>query len=245
MVVVSRLVPDLKLEGLQRAVDAVEVLGDGLAVRLAIVGGGPAHDDLQARADGVNQRLGRRAVVLTGELLDPRPAYAAADLVIGMGSSILRGMAFAKPAIVLGEAGFSEVLTPETTETFLWQGFYGLGDGDTGPTRLADQIRAVLGDAERRAALGGYALDLVRQRFALDRAAALVEDIYAAELSRVRRRRDAARDALGTGRGVTSHKLARRRERRNGAGSHDDFNGRAVLERVAAVNPPWADRETA
>ncbi len=240
VVIVSRLVPDLKLEGLERTVDAVEELGAALPVQLAVVGGGPAHADLQARADGVNARLGRRAVVLTGELLDPRPAYAAADLVIGMGSSILRGMAFAKPAIVLGERGWSEVVTPDTVEVFLWQGFYGLGDGDTDPARLAEQIRSVLGDVGRREALAAFALDLVRQRFALTRAAAILEDVYAAELGRARRRRHAARDAVDTGRGVTSHKLARRRERRSGSGTADDFNGRAVLERVAAVSPPWA-----
>jgi glycosyltransferase involved in cell wall biosynthesis len=240
VVIVSRLVPDLKLEGLERTVDAVEVLGDSLPIQLAIVGAGPAHTDLQARADGVNGRLGRRAVVLTGELLDPRPAYAAADLVVGMGSSILRGMAFGKPAIVLGEAGWSEVLTPDTIEIFLWQGFYGLGDGVTDPARLADQIRSVLGDDTRREALAGCALDLVRQRFALDRAGAILEGVYATELRRARRRRHAARDAVETGRGVTSHKLARRRERRSGSGAADDFNARAVLERVAAVSPPWA-----
>jgi glycosyltransferase involved in cell wall biosynthesis len=241
-VVVSRLVPDLKQEGLERTVDAVDVLGDGFPVQLAIVGGGPAHADLRARADRVNARLGRRAVLLTGELLDPRPAYAAADLVIGMGSSILRGMAFAKPAVVLGEAGFSEVLTPDSIETFLWQGFYGLGDGDTDPNRLADQIRSVLGDAARRDALARFAHDVVRRRFALVRAGAILEEVYAGELARARRRRDAARDVIGTGRGVTSHKLARRRDRRSGAGSGsaDEFNARTVLERVAAVAPPWA-----
>ena len=243
VVVVSRLVPDLKLEGLERTVDAAEVLGATLAVQLVIVGGGPAHADLQGRADGVNARLGRRAVVLTGELLDPRPAYAAADLVVGMGSSILRGMAFAKPAVVLGEAGFSEVVTPETIETFLWQGFYGLGDGDVAPGRLAEQIRSVLGDDERRAALARFAHHLVRTRFSLDRAGAILEDVYARELARSRRRRDAARDAIGTGRGVTSHKLARRRERRSGSGTADDFNARSVLEQVAAVAPPWARQD--
>jgi hypothetical protein len=80
----------------------------------------------------------------------------------------------------------------------------------------------------------------VRQRFALDRAGAILDDVYAAELGRVRRRRHAARDAVETGRGVTSHKLARRRQRRSGSGAADDFNARSVLEQVATVSPPWA-----
>ena len=54
---------------------------------------------------------GRQVVLLTGEIADPRSAYAAADVVVGQGGSALRGMAFGKPLIVVGEEGFSELLT--------------------------------------------------------------------------------------------------------------------------------------
>src|SRR4029077_10930201 len=85
VVVVSRLVKWLKQESLERAIDAVEQLAPELTARLVIVGEGAAAAELQERADAVNARLGRRAVILTGALIDPRPAYAAADVMIGMG----------------------------------------------------------------------------------------------------------------------------------------------------------------
>ena len=57
-------------------------------------------------------------------LLDPRPAYAAADIVIGMGSSASKGMAFGKPLVVQGEQGFWKLLEPATLPIFLAQGFW-------------------------------------------------------------------------------------------------------------------------
>ena len=39
---------------------------------------------------------GRTVISFAGMLVDPRAAYSAADIVVGMGSSALRAMAFAK-----------------------------------------------------------------------------------------------------------------------------------------------------
>jgi glycosyltransferase involved in cell wall biosynthesis len=178
VVVVSRLARTLKLEGIRRAVDAVASLAAARAARLVVVGDGDAAGELWARAGEVNRRLGWDAVVLTGAMADPREAYAAADIVLGMGGSALRALAFAKPLVVLGEQGFSEVLSPATVDGFLWSGFYGTGDGDVGPTRLCCQLRALLDQPSRLAALGGFGLDLVRDRFALGASAARLEAVY-------------------------------------------------------------------
>ncbi len=71
-------------------------------------------------------------MVLTGAMVDPRPAYAAADVVVGMGGSALRGMAFGKAVIVVGERNFAEIFDPDTAERFYDRGIYGLGDGRAG-----------------------------------------------------------------------------------------------------------------
>jgi L-malate glycosyltransferase len=178
VVIVSRLSVDLKLDSLERAIDAVAGLADEVPVRLVIVGGGEALDPLSRRAAAANARLGRRAIILTGPRMDPRPAYAAADIILGMGSSALRGMAFGKPVIVQGEGGFSEIFTPESAERFLWQGFYGVGDGRPGTARLASQLRQLLQDGARRWELGAFSRQFVVERFSLERAAARLEGIY-------------------------------------------------------------------
>ncbi|MDQ1385965.1 MAG: phosphatidyl-myo-inositol alpha-mannosyltransferase, partial [Actinomycetota bacterium] len=129
-------------------------------------------------ADAVNARLGRNAVILTGALIDPRPAYAAADVMIGMGGSILRGMAFGKPCIVLGEQGFSDVFEPSTAKMFFWQGYYGLGDGDLSPEPLVHQLRRLVASPDLRAELGRFSLDTIERRYALAPLAADLDALY-------------------------------------------------------------------
>lgn len=169
-VIVSRLSRTLKLEGVLRAIRAVR----SLAATLVIVGDGDAFADVAAEA----AVAGGGTAVLTGALADPRPAYAAADVVLAMGGSALRAMAFAKPVVVLGEQGFSEVFSPETAEQFLWRGFYGLGDGDRREHRLAAQLGALFADPARRDALGEFGRRTVDERYALTPAAARLEAMY-------------------------------------------------------------------
>jgi glycosyltransferase involved in cell wall biosynthesis len=176
IVTVSRLSIELKLDAL---VDVtVGVLAATLAVRLIVVGDGDARSHLEKRAAAVNERYGRLVVSLVGSMSDPRPAYAAADIVVGMGSSALRAMAIGKPLIVQGEGGFSLPFTPENLPTFLWQGFWGEGDGASGSSMLAEQLEPLVTDAGRRTELGNYGREVVVDRFSLRRAADIMEGIY-------------------------------------------------------------------
>lgn len=175
-VIVSRLAVDLKLDSLVRAIDAIDAVGGRYPVRLAIVGGGPAHAALLNRARVVNGRHGREVVSLLGESNDPRPAYAAADIVLGMGSSALRALSIGRPLIVQGEGGFSCVFDQTSAPLFLHQGFYGIGDGRGDP--LADQIARLLDDAELRVALGRMGREIVEEKFSLEHLSERLLEVY-------------------------------------------------------------------
>ncbi|MGA3565120.1 glycosyltransferase [Melissospora conviva] len=198
LVVVSRLEPEMKAEGIRRAMAALPLLGDD-RLRLLIVGDGPSAARLRAEAAQVNTALGREAVTLTGALDDPRPAYAAADIALGMGGSALRAMAFARPLIALGTGGFSRPVTPQSTDYFLRAGFYGVGDGDLAAAPLAAQLAGLTGDAGLRQRLGQWSRQFVLDRFSLKTAADTLTEVYAAALSRapgaLRRHRSALRIA--------------------------------------------------
>lgn len=178
VVTVSRLSVDLKLDALVRAIDAVAHLAVEHRVRLVMVGTGEAMDQLRRRAERVNQAIGREVVTLAGPTLDPRPAYAAADVVLGMGGSALRAMAFGKPVVVQGEEGFSLVLEPGTVDHFSWQGFYGVGDGAIGIERLAAQLKGLLLDRRRREELGRFGRRVVTERYSLTSAASALIELY-------------------------------------------------------------------
>jgi glycosyltransferase involved in cell wall biosynthesis len=168
LVTISRLAESMKSESLLRTIDAVRILGRELPLRFVIVGEGDARSTLEGRAAAANRTVGRRAVVLAGAALDSRPAYAAADVVLGMGGSALRAMAFGKPVVVLGEHGFAAPLTPATAASFYYGGIYGRGNGDAGNEGLVAIIRQLAQRADERAALGAFARRFVVQHYSLD-----------------------------------------------------------------------------
>lgn len=228
VVMVCRLVAELKLEGLLAACEAVGGLAAGGApVQLAVVGDGVARGQVADAAAKANAQAGRRVVVLTGQLADPRPAYAAADVMLGMGGSALRGLAFGRPLVVQGERGFWQLLTPDSQPAFLRQGWYGVGSGDDGAARLAGILRPLLADPGRRAELGALGRRLVEDRFSLQAAAALQERVYADAAAARAGRAGTAADTGRTLAGVTRHKLRRKWQRWRGTVAIDDFNAAA------------------
>lgn len=231
LAMVCRLVPELKLEGVLAACDATgELATSGRRVRLAIVGDGPAREQVQARAAQVNARLGHRAIVLTGATDQPAPAYAAADIVIGQGGSALRGMAFGKPLMVVGEHGFSDLLTPDSAPPFLRTGWFGLGPGSrgAGAGALRRGLEPVVDSPASRRELGAYARALVVGRFGLGRAARLQEEAYAAAIATPAGARGRTLEAARCSAGVIAAQLRRKAQRRRGTIHVDDANAHPV-----------------
>jgi glycosyltransferase involved in cell wall biosynthesis len=214
VVTVSRLAVDLKLDALVRAIDAVGTLAERLPIHLVVVGGGEADDFLRARARSVNARCGRQIVRFAGQLADPRAAFAAADVVLGMGSSALRAMSMGRPVIVQGERGFSKIFDAETLGYFLLNGFWGSGDGPANADRLARQLQSLLANPTRRAELGAFGRGVVEHRFSLERGVAKQLEIYAQVLELGTQSRPAA-VALAAGRALRleaqNHQPRRRR----------------------------------
>lgn len=185
--VVSRLDSAMKAEGIRHAIDAMASLDHGSA-RLVVVGDGDAADALRQRGDEVNRAAGREVVHFAGLMPDPRGAYAAADVVLGMGGSAIRALAHGRPLVVLGEQGYARTFDESSVEHFLDDGFYGRGGPPDPVDHLAGLVRALLADAGRRRALGVLGLQLARTRFSLDAAAATLEQVYADALARRPRR---------------------------------------------------------
>ena len=237
VVCVSRLAAELKLEGL---LAAVEVAGRVAGMQLVIAGDGPARAEVATAAERANGAAGRRAVILTGELRDPRPAYAAADLSLGMGGSALRAMAFGRPLVVQGERGFWEALTPTTMERFLWTGWYGAGEGrEHGPARLEGIVRELLADPARRATLGIYARRLVEERFSLAAAAARQLEIYERAVADTPcRRREWIAAGGSSACKLVGYRTQSRLDQVRGRLSADDFNAKAIAGRAPLQRAP-------
>ncbi len=230
VVAVSRFARVLKQRGLEIAIGAAGRLATaggavGRRMRLVLVGDGPAMPDLRALADATNARAGREVVILTGMRPDPRSAYAAADVVLGMGGSLLRAMAFGKPCIVQGESGFFRLLDATTAREFRWRGFYGIGsaaDDRAGEATLGGLMEELLGDETLRKENAEFALSLVRQFYSLEYAIGLQLDWYdrvLAEFTPV-----SLREVTRTAAAVSAWIAERAAKRRRGTAQEDYFN---------------------
>lgn len=230
VVLVSRLAHQLKLEGVLAAMDAAAELTSAVPLQLVIVGDGPARNEVKRHADEVNRGTGRRTVILTGPLEDPRAAYSIADVALGMGGSALRAMAFGKPLVVQGEQGFWKLLTKESLPEFLWQGWYGVGPGSGSGSgsgqELADILAPLLADPGRCERLGAFGLATVRNRFSLEHAArtqvAFYEDVLGS-----RDVRTGTADVAAAAR-LIRHDAVRRTRRLLGYAADEDFNARPL-----------------
>lgn len=102
LAVVARLIPRKRIE---LAIDAARVLDSSW---LIICGAGPLEAELRDRSAD-NPR-----VIFTGFVADPRPVYAAADVLLllsweeGFGHVLLEGAAAGLPAVVVRDGGFAE-----------------------------------------------------------------------------------------------------------------------------------------
>lgn len=180
VVMVTRVVPTMKLESILDAADAVAVLGGG--VRLAVVGSGPGLPWVMERAAELNRLADAEIVHVVGELADARPAYAAADVVIGMGGSAIRALAHGKPTIVAGTRGFATVVDEVTLPWFAHHGFYGIGQVG-GERHLLRELDRLLSDAARRASLGALGRDVAEREYSLDRCTDILEEVHARALA--------------------------------------------------------------
>lgn len=237
VVIVSRLAEQMKAEGILTAIDVAGRLNPDDPVQLLIVGDGPAMPRVREAAERVNAAQ-PATVVLTGELMDPRPAYALADVSIGMGGSALRSLAYGTALIVQGERGFFEALTPQSLPTFKWQGWYGGGDGpETGGDRLIGQLRPLLRDAALRAERGAFSRATVEE-FSLTNAAKLQLEVYRSALTDRPGLAEQGLDAVSSMAGFGAYQVGKRVNRLRGRSASDDFNAKPL---AARTKPSWVE----
>jgi glycosyltransferase involved in cell wall biosynthesis len=173
---VGRVHRAMKLDGIRAAIDAVALLDDP-RVRLVVVGDGDAMPEVRRAATRTNLLLGREAATLTGAVVDPHPAYAAADIGLAMGGSALRVLAHHVPLVVLGASGFAHVFDEQSAPMFLQDGFYGLVPAPDPGAVLAAALHRLMDPGERDR-LGAFGRDLIERRFSLEAATDQLEAMF-------------------------------------------------------------------
>jgi len=176
LVIVSRLAEEMKAKGIETAIHAMQQLPS--SVQLVIAGDGDAATRLRNLGRSTNQVLGREAVVFTGNAVDARPLYAQADIVLGMGGSAARGLAFAKPLVALGDHGWSETFTPASAQVLSANSYWSDEPEPDPERRLVRQLTPLICSRTYREELGRFGQEFIRCRQGLDRMGSNLARIY-------------------------------------------------------------------
>jgi glycosyltransferase involved in cell wall biosynthesis len=177
IVIVSRLDEELKAKAVELSMKAVS-LNDGKKVQLIVVGSGNAEGRLKELASEINCRHGRRLIHMVGAMSDPRPAYACADIVIGMGGSAARALAFGKPLIVAGEFGWFRIFEHSTADELFRNSFWSDETTADPAGDLNGHIQRLLSDQYDRRALGDFGRRFAQLNFGLEEMATKLVSVY-------------------------------------------------------------------
>ena len=156
---------------------AIERHGAG-DVDLVVVGTGSDEVRLRCIGDGINARMQRRACVFSGPMADPRPAYAAADIVLGMGGSAARGLALGKPLVVVGEYGWFRAFTPASAAALFRSSFWSEERMSEPVGVLTNEIARLLGEPAERDELGRFGRSFAQSNFGLPAMASRLAYVY-------------------------------------------------------------------
>lgn len=148
-------------------------------LRLIIVGGGDLFDDLKKKADDMNSRLGREAVVLTGPRTDVNKILACADVCVGVSRAVLEPMAMEKLCVVAGDPGYIGIvdennLADAVSCNFTCRGHKKVDGGEL----AADIVRLFHMNDDEADKLRKFAGEAVRTHYSVDKMVSDNEQMY-------------------------------------------------------------------
>ncbi len=179
VVFMSRVDP-LKRKSLLYAIEAVrQVSLSGRKVDLVIAGDGVSFGEISARADEVNAELGRKAVTLTGAVVETPGLLSWSDIVIGIGRCAWEGMATGRPVLVVGENGLAGVVEPGKVDELKYSNFAGRNlKSEVAPDLLAAEIVRMIDDADLRGRLSEFSRRYVMDNYDYRMGAERFEELY-------------------------------------------------------------------
>ncbi len=138
-------------------------------LEIVIVGGGNDYTAVAEEAQAVNDRLGRRLIILTGSRTDINRFAASADLFIGVSRAALEAMACEKPAIIAGNEGYIGIFDRDKLQVSIDTNFCCRGCGETTEEQLKQDILTVLtADKSYRDELGQFSRETVKTHYSME-----------------------------------------------------------------------------
>ena len=115
-------------------------------LQITLVGGGSEYQRLLQAANGVNQALGRTAVVLTGGVTDPERLYRQNAIFVGVSRAAIEASACGCAVILCGNEGYGGVLCHKALPLAVCTNFCARGEPPPTALRLLSDLCRLLDD---------------------------------------------------------------------------------------------------
>lgn len=148
-------------------------------IKAVIVGDGDDYAKVSAEAEAVNERLGRKAIMLAGARVDIAGLIAPAKLFVGVSRAALEAMAEAKPTIVAGNEGYIGMFDESKLPEALATNFCCRGCAEPTADKLAQDIGEFFGMwQEDRDKLASFGRNLILENYSVKRMTDDTESVY-------------------------------------------------------------------
>lgn len=134
-----------------------------------IVGGGNDYENIKAKAEAVNQKLKRKAVILTGSRTDINKFIVSGNIFIGVSRAALEAMACSRPCIIAGNEGYIGIFDEDKLKVSIDTNFCCRGCRQTTAEELYKDIMTLFENKDNLCErLGEYSRDTVKKYYSVE-----------------------------------------------------------------------------
>lgn len=170
---------------------APTLAAEGTCRELLIVGGGDMELALRARADAVNEMLGRPFVRMLGRRREIAPLLAESDVFVGVSRAALEAMATGLPVILAGDEGYGGLLSEGKMAAAATSNFCARGGARLEAQALCKDLSFLLRNEELCREMGEAGRRFVSRSFSTARMAQ--DAVFAYRTAKARRESEGGR----------------------------------------------------
>jgi len=152
-------------------------------LEIEIVGGGDVFDEINQKANEINQKIGKKLIVMTGARTDINKFAASGKIFIGVSRAALEAMACEQPVIIAGNEGYLGIFDESKLQKGIETNFCCRGLEMSNEEVLLKDILELM-QSEKKAEYGKYNREVVKQYYSVGKMTDDTEKAYQKTLNK-------------------------------------------------------------
>lgn len=146
-------------------------------LEIIIVGDGDCFEELKQKSEQINQKLGRRLIIMTGARTDINKFISAGDIFVGVSRAVLEAMSSEKAVVIAGNAGYLGIFDETKLEKGIETNFCCRGLEMSNTSLLEKDVLKLL-LSEEKEKFGKYNREVVQKYYSVKKMTDDCEIIY-------------------------------------------------------------------